>query len=40
MYSRGVEKITNLVKRFVAKYEIYQEEDFVRNYVYLLITME
>lgn len=40
VYSRGVEKITDLVQRFVTKYEMYQEEDFVRNYVYLLITME
>lgn len=40
VYLRGVEKIRALVDEFVKKYQIYQEEDFVRNYVYLLITTE
>ena len=40
VYLRGVEKIRALVDTFVEKHQIYQEEDFVRNYVYLLITKE
>lgn len=40
IYSRGVEKVRNMVQNFVTKYEMYQEEDFVYNYMYLLITME
>lgn len=40
IYNRGVEKVRELVQNFVDKYEMYQEEDFVRDYTYLLITME
>lgn len=40
VYLRGVEKIRALVEDFVKKHQIYQEEDFIRNYVYLLITTE
>lgn len=40
MYCRGVEKVRTLVEQFVHKYQMYQEEDFIRNYVYLLITTE
>lgn len=40
VYCRGVEKIQSLVENFVTKYQMYQEEDFIRNYIYLLITTE
>lgn len=40
IYRRGVEKVTDLVQKFVTKYQMYQEEDFISNYVYLLITTE
>lgn len=39
-YLRGVERVRELVQKFVNTYEMYQEEDFIWNYVYLLITME
>ena len=39
-YRSGVEKIRMLVKQFVHKFQMYQEEDFVLNYMYLLITTE
>ncbi|MGG5369900.1 helix-turn-helix domain-containing protein [Enterococcus sp. AZ196] len=40
VYPRGVEKIRQLVKRFVHNYHMYQEEDFILSYMYLLITTE
>jgi len=40
VYQRGVEKIRRLVKQFVRKFHMYQEEDFILNYMYLLITTE
>lgn len=40
IYSRGVQKVRELVERFVNKYNIFQEDDYVQNYVYLLITTE
>lgn len=40
VYDRGVQKVYELVKRFVNKYHMYQKEDFIRSYVYLLITTE
>ena len=40
VYQRGVQKIRTLVERFVKKYNMYQEKDFIQNYVYLLITTE
>lgn len=40
VYSRGVQKVRELVERFVTKYHMYQEEDFIQNYMYLLITAE
>lgn len=40
VYSRGVERVWELVQEFVDRYGMYQEEDFIRNYVYLLITTE
>ena len=40
VYRSGVEKIRILVQRFVHKFQMYQEEDFVLNYMYLLITTE
>lgn len=40
VYSRGVEKVEKLVRAFTDKYQMYQEEDFLRNYTYLLITTE
>ncbi|MGO3608998.1 MAG: helix-turn-helix domain-containing protein [Enterococcus sp.] len=40
VYKLGVKKVRDLVERFVSKYHIYQEDDFVQNYIYLLITTE
>lgn len=40
VYSRGVEQVKKLVQRFTEKYQMYQEEDFLRNYTYLLVTTE
>ncbi|MGM0167692.1 hypothetical protein IGI39_002676 [Enterococcus sp. AZ135] len=40
VYKRGVQKVRDLVEHFVSKYHMYQEADFVQNYVYLLITTE
>ncbi|MBO0409900.1 helix-turn-helix domain-containing protein [Enterococcus hulanensis] len=40
VYSRGVERVRELVQKFVKCYRMYEEEDFIRNYVYLLITTE
>lgn len=39
-YGQGVKKVQALVESFVAKHQMYQEADFVLNYVYLLITTE
>lgn len=38
LYIHGIKKVRTLVKAFVKRYRIYQDEGFVRNYVYLLIT--
>jgi hypothetical protein len=35
-----VERVKKLVQRFTEKYQMYQEEDFLRNYTYLLVTTE
>lgn len=40
VYSRGLQKVRTLVERFVEKYQMYQENDFILNYMYLLITTE
>lgn len=40
VYARGVQKVRKLVERFVDKYKMFQEADYVQNYVYLLITTE
>ena len=40
VYGRGLQKVRSLVERFVEKYQMYQENDFILNYVYLLITTE
>lgn len=40
LYVQGVKKVRSLVESFVAKYQMYQEADFILNYVYLLITTE
>lgn len=40
VYSRGVQKVRDIVERFVKRHHMYQEDDFVQNYVYLLITTE
>ncbi|MGM0168580.1 hypothetical protein IGI39_004335 [Enterococcus sp. AZ135] len=40
MHRHAVEKVTEIAKDFVQKYEIYQNEDFITNYVYLLLTAE
>lgn len=39
-YGQGVKKVQALVESFAAKHKMYQEEDFILNYVYLLITTE
>lgn len=36
---QAVKKVLEITEKFVKKYHIYQEHDFVWNYVYLLITM-
>ncbi|MDT2533200.1 helix-turn-helix domain-containing protein [Enterococcus raffinosus] len=38
-HDQAVKKVKRIVDQFVHRYQIYQEEDFVWNYVYLLITM-
>ncbi len=38
-HDQAVKKVKRIVDQFVNRYQIYQEEDFVWNYVYLLITM-
>lgn len=40
VYGNGIEKVKGLVETFVKKHRMYQEEGFVYNYMYLLITME
>ena len=40
VYRRGVKKIRDLVERFVDKYQMFQDEDYIRNYIYLLVTTE
>lgn len=39
-YARGLEKIYSLAKHFTDRYQMYQDEELVWNYVYLLITAE
>ncbi|MGM0174638.1 helix-turn-helix domain-containing protein [Enterococcus sp. DIV0800] len=36
---QAVKKVLQIAERFVKRYRIYQENDFVWNYAYLLITM-
>lgn len=38
-HEQAVRKVKKIVEQFVRRHQIYQEEDFVWNYVYLLITM-
>lgn len=38
IYSNGIKRIRQLVESFVTRNEIYQEEGFIQNYVYLLLT--
>lgn len=38
MYKQVIETVRAIVQKFVAKHELYQEEDFVKNYMYLLLT--
>lgn len=38
MYKPAIEKVRAIVQNFVTKHELYQEEDFVKNYMYLLLT--
>lgn len=38
MHHYAISKVIKLVEAFTAKYQIYQEHDFIQNYVYLLIT--
>lgn len=40
MHRQAVEKVTALVHQFVEEYAIYQDNDFIVNYVYLLLTQE
>ena len=40
MHRYAVEKVTEIVQAFAQEYQIYQSEDFIRNYVYLLLTDE
>lgn len=38
-HDQAVKKVKRIVEEFVHDHQIYQEEDFIWNYVYLLITM-
>lgn len=38
VYNRGVQRVRLLVENFVEKYKMYQEQDFILNYMYLLLT--
>ena len=40
MHQHAVEKVTDIVEAFVNKYAIYQTQDFITTYVYLLLTEE
>ncbi|MBO0454209.1 helix-turn-helix domain-containing protein [Candidatus Enterococcus murrayae] len=40
MHQHAVEKVTEITKTFVQTYGIYQNKDFITNYVYLLLTAE
>lgn len=40
MYKKPIERVAKIVKEFVDKYDMYREEDFVMNYIYLLLTAE
>lgn len=40
MHWYAVEKVTEVVKRFAQESKIYQTDDFISNYVYLLLTAE
>jgi hypothetical protein len=38
-HDQAVKKVKKIVEYFVRRYQMYQEEDFIWNYVYILITM-
>ena len=40
MHKQSVEKVLGIAKEFVQTYKIYQSEDFIINYAYLLLTAE
>ncbi|MDT2754613.1 helix-turn-helix domain-containing protein [Enterococcus pseudoavium] len=40
LHEPAVVKVTEIVRAFVEEYGIYQNEDFIINYVYLLLTQE
>ncbi|MGM0216554.1 helix-turn-helix domain-containing protein [Enterococcus sp. AZ109] len=40
MYKKPIKRVSEIVQRFVNKYNMYQEDDCVKNYVYLLLTAE
>ncbi|EOH91113.1 helix-turn-helix domain-containing protein [Enterococcus pallens] len=40
MYEKPIERVAKIVKDFVDKYDMYREEDFIMNYIYLLLTAE
>lgn len=40
LYQKPIERVIGIVQKFVTKYDLYRETDFVMNYVYLLLTAE
>ena len=38
MHRHAVEKVTEIVQAFVQEHKIYRSEDFITNYVYVLLT--
>ncbi|MBO1304670.1 helix-turn-helix domain-containing protein [Enterococcus sp. 669A] len=40
MYQKPIVRVSEIVRKFVNKYGMYRESDFVMNYVYLLLTAE
>ncbi|MGM0214406.1 helix-turn-helix domain-containing protein [Enterococcus sp. AZ109] len=40
MYQKPIFLVSEIVRKFVKKYAMYRESDFVMNYVYLLLTAE
>lgn len=40
MYEKPIERVAKIVQDFVNKYDMYSEDDFIMNYIYLLLTAE